>query len=298
MNPAVYRVGERYSMLERVSGCLRPFICQLGLQTSLDGVHWELACDEPAFTPAMCGSEIGSVQDPRVVRMDGKWYLTFAYRPYAWSSHPTGVGVPESHETDFPGLPPAPEAGAKGSANVAGGRADNLTRSGLGVSEDGVRWRFESWITPPEIDDRNVILFPERIGGKYHVLRRPLEADRGCIWLSVSDDLRTWSEPEILAEAAYPWENNRIGGSCPPIRTPEGWLVFYHGVETTDPSVRAVTYRMGAMLLDLDEPTRILRRSAVPLFEPVEYYERTGLYIPNVVFPTACLLEDDTLMLY
>ncbi len=297
-NPAVFHDGRQFWMLERAAGSLRPFICQLGLQRSDDGIRWELAAPEPVFTPAMCGSAIGSVQDPRVTRLEGRWWLTFAYRPYAWSSHPTGVGVPDSHETDFPHLPPAPPAGSHGSANVAGGRADNLTRSGLAVSDDGRTWQFHSWITPPELDDRNVILFPEKIRGRYAVLRRPLEAARSCVWISYSDDLARWTEPVLLARAEYPWENNRIGGSCPPILTEEGWLVFYHGVETTDPAVRAVTYRMGAMLLDRDDPQRILARSPEPLFWPEAYYERTGLYIPNVVFPTACVARGDELMLY
>lgn len=297
-NPAVFHDGQQYWMLDRCAGGLRPFICHLGLLRSDDGVNWKVASDEPVFTPAMCGSPIGSVQDPRVTRLEGRWWLTFAYRPYAWSSHPTGVGVPESHETDFPNLPPAPAADEKGSANVAAGRSDNLTRSGLAVSDDGQTWSFHSWITPPDIDDRNVILFPEKIAGRFAVLRRPLEAASSSIWISYSEDLKDWTEPELLARAAYPWENNRIGGSCPPIRTDAGWLLFYHGVETTDASVKAVTYRMGAMLLDLQDPRKILARCPMPLFEPDAYYERVGLYIPNVVFSTSCLLEGDTLLLY
>ncbi len=297
-NPAVYHDGRQYWMLERAAGSLRPFICQLGLQRSDDGVRWELADPEPVFTPAMCGSAVGSVQDPRVTRLEGRWWMTFAYRPYAWSSHPTGVGVPDSHETPFPGLPPAPPAGAAGSANVAGGRADNLTRSGLAVSEDGRSWRFHGWVTSADLDDRNVVLFSEKVGGRYAVLRRPLEAGRSRLWISFSADLVSWTEPEWVAAAEFGWENNRIGGSCPPIRTEHGWLVFYHGVETTDAAVRAVTYRMGAMLLGLEDPRRVLARSPVPMFAPEAYYERVGLYLPNVVFPTACLVRGDELMLY
>lgn len=297
-NPAVYSVNGSYRMLERTAGNLRPFICQLGLLKSDDGVHWTHVSSEPAFTPGMCGSAIGSVQDPRVVEMEGTWWMTFAYRPYAWSSHPTGVGVPESHETDFPDLPPVPQAGERGSSNVAGGRLDNLTRSGLAVSEDGEEWRFHSWISKDTIDDRNVILFPKKINGYYHALRRPLEAQRACIWLSRSKDLNDWDEPRILAKAQFAWENNRIGGSCPPIQTDHGWLVFYHGVETTDPSTRSVTYRMGAMLLDLEDPLKILARSPLPLFQPEAYYEKTGVYIPNVVFPTSCLVIQEQLFLY
>lgn len=297
-NPAVFHDGTRFCMLERAAGGLRPFICQLGLLHSDDGVRWHLASPEPVFTPAMCGSAVGSVQDPRVTRLDERWWLTFAYRPYAWSSHPTGIGVPESHETPFPGLAARPMAGPAGSNNVSGGRADNLTRSGLAVSDDGRTWSFHGWITPPEIDDRNVILFPQRIQGRYVVLRRPLEPDRSAIWFSTSTDLRTWSSPTLLARGEQDWENNRIGGSCPPILTEFGWLTFYHGVETTDTAARAVTYRMGAMLLDRDDPARIIGRSPLPLFEPEAYYERVGLYIPNVVFPTACLVRGDELLLY
>lgn len=296
-NPAVIEHAGRVWMLERAAGSLRPFICQLGLQVSEDGVRFALAEPEPVFTPAMCGSPIGSVQDPRIVALEGQFLMTFAYRPYAWSSHPTGVGVPDSHETDFPGLPPCPPA-AGGSANVAGGRADNLTRSGLAVSADLRRWRFHSWITPAERDDRNVILFPEKIAGRYAVLRRPLERERSSIWISFSEDLAGWSEPVLLATAEAAWENNRIGGAAPPIRTPEGWLMLYHAVETTDAAVRAVTYRVGAMLLDLADPRKIIARTPEPIFQPSAYYERTGLYIPNVVFPTSCLLRGSELWLY
>lgn len=116
--------------------------------------------------------------------------------------------------------------------------------------------------------------------------------------MSTSTDLLSWSEPEPVAHAEQPWENNRIGGACPPIRTPDGWLTFYHAVETTDPAVRAVTYRVGAMLLDPADPRRVLARTPEPILEPEAYYERTGLYIPNVVFPTACVRRDDELFLY
>lgn len=298
-NPAVIEAFGRVWLIERAAGSLRPFICHFGLHVSDDGVNFSLAEPEPVFTPAMCGSAVGSVQDPRIVAMDGRFWMTFAYRPYAWSSHPTGVGVPDSHETDFPGVNRLAEpAGGAGSANVASGRADNLTRSGLAVSDDLRHWSFHTWITPATIDDRNVILFPEKIGGRYAVLRRPLEKNGSRIWLSFSPDLRQWTEPEVIAAAEFPWENNRIGGSTPPIRTHEGWLVFYHGVETVNAATRAVIYRMGAMLLDLDDPRHVLARSSRPLFEPEAYYERVGLYIPNVIFPTACLRRGEELWLY
>lgn len=299
-NPAVIHARGRWWMLERTAGGLRPFICHLGLQTSDDGVSFRLAHPEPVLTPAHCGSALGSVQDPRLVALDERFWMTFAYRPFAWSSHPTAVGVPESHETDFPGVERAPvDTSGAGSANVAGGRPDNFTRSGLAVSDDLIHWRFHGWITDPALDDRNVILFPEKIGGRYVVLRRPLHRGGGShIWLSHSEDLSRWSEPELVARAEFAWESNRIGGSTPPVRTEQGWLVFYHGVEDERPELRRVIYRMGAMLLDLDDPRRVLARCPHPLFEPQAYYERVGAYIPNVVFPTSAVVRDGTIYLY
>jgi predicted GH43/DUF377 family glycosyl hydrolase len=80
--------------------------------------------------------------------------------------------------------------------------------------------------------------------------------------------------------------------------TDAGWLVLYHGVETLDASVKRVCYRLGGMLLDKDDPTKVLARTREPLMEPETYYEKFGLYIPNVIFPTGNVITDGTLYLY
>jgi len=311
-NPgAIYEEGKFY-LYERAAGGLRPFICHVGMLESDDGAHFRHVSDRPIFspedagTPDQPGSKYGSVQDPRVVKIDGTYYMTFAYRPYAWSSHPTGVGVPDSHETDFPGVERAPFNPTKpGSGNVAGGRPDNMTRSGIATSTDRVTWRFHSWVTASDLDDRDVILFPEKIGGRFAVLRRPLQfvgpqygTDGPSIWISFSDDLRAWSRPELVAKPAFPWEHNRIGGSTPPLRTAHGWLVLYHGVETADARLKRVIYRVGVMMLDLADPRKVVARAPTFVMEPEAYYEKFGLYIPNVVFPTANVVKDGTLHLY
>lgn len=294
-NPGVIYDDGRFYMYERAAGGLRPFHCYIGLLESEDGVLFRHVTDQPVFTPEMAGSKYGSVQDPRVVKIDDVYYMTFAFRPYAWDSYPTGLGVPESREVEYPGF--------------SGKSEENQTRSGIAVSTDRIHWQHLCWATPKEIDDRDVILFPEKIGGRFALLRRPLRfvspdhssirsIDAPGIWICFSDDLETWSKPELLIKPEYEWEGGRIGGATPPIRTDAGWLVFYHGVETQHPPTRRMCYRLGAMMLDLDNPTKVLARTRSFIMEPEAYYERFGLYIPNVIFPTGNVVKDGLVYLY
>lgn len=291
-NPGVLFEDGKWYLYERAAGELRPFICQIGMLESEDGVNFVLSREEPVVTPVMMGSQYGSVQDPRVIKMEGRYWMTFAYRPYAWSSCPTGLGVPASCQTDFPGF--------------SGDPRENQTRSGLCVSDNLYDWEFYSWVTEPEVDDRDVLLFPEKIQGRYWALRRPLPyvdsnhkgPMKGSIQISWSEDLRSWSKPEVLLEPQFWWESNRIGGSTPPIRTEKGWLVFHHGVETVRPDTKTVVYRLGAFLLDLGNPCQVVGRCSDYLMEPEAYYERFGTYIPNVVFPTAAVVKEGKVHLY
>ncbi len=304
-NPgAMYDEG-KYWLYERAAGHLRPFICHIGLMSSEDGVHFTHVVDRPVFTSEMCGSKYGSCQDARVVKIDDTYYMTFAYRPYAWSMHPTGVGAPDTHETEHPDVKRLkPQPGDP--KNVIGGYPDNMTRSGLAVSKDRVNWKLHSWITPDTLDDRDVILFPEKINGRYVVFRRPAQwvgpqygnTKGPSMWISFSDDLAGWSEPQLLIKGEYTWEDNKVGGAIPPIKTDAGWLVFYHGVETIDKKKRALTYRVGVMMLDLKDPTKVVARCPDPIMEPETYYERFGLYIPNVIFPTGNVVVDGVIKLY
>lgn len=290
-NPGVINENGKVYLYERTAGKLRPFICYIGMMESEDGVNFIHSNDQPVFTPEMAGSPYGSVQDPRVVKIDGKYYMTYAYRPYAWSSHPTGTGVPESFQTDFPGFDGDP--------------LKNQTRSGIAISDDLYNWKHHCWATPAEIDDRDVILFPEKINGRYAMLRRPLQfigKDYGTykagIWLAFSDDMQNWDSNVLIAKPEFQWENNRIGGSLPPIKTEFGWLVIYHGVETLDERTNMVVYRAGAMLLDVEDPTKVIKRCSKFILEPTTYYEKFGLYIPNVVFPTGGYIEENKLHIY
>jgi predicted GH43/DUF377 family glycosyl hydrolase len=155
-------------------------------------------------------------------------------------------------------------------------------------------------VTAETLDDRDCVLFPETIGGRFAMLRRPMNfvgPEFGCdgpsIWLSWSDDLLEWSQPQLVAgpENRH-WEGGKIGAGATPMKTDEGWLTIYHGVDET------VTYRSGVMLLDLEDPTNVIARSPEVILEPRDYHERTGLIIPNVVFPSANVVKDGTIYVY
>jgi predicted GH43/DUF377 family glycosyl hydrolase len=270
-------------MLERACSNLQPLLCQFGLLKSADGMHFEHAVEHPVFSAAALGTPRGTVEDARVVRVGGTYYMTYVHRNYASSCFPTGAGVPNYHNP----------------VDVPPGDRNNY-RTGMAVSKDLVHWDDLGLITPPEIDDRDCVLFPDKIGGRWAMLRRPMNyvgaaygCDRPGIWLSYSDDLRTWTEPELVAApSAAAWESRKIGAGAPPLRTEKGWLCFYHGVDDR------VTYRAGVMLLDLKDPSRVIARGDGFLLEPREYYERTGLVIPNVVFPSASVVKDGTVFVY
>ncbi len=291
-NPAVIYENNKFYMYERAAGGLRPFYNYLGMLESDDGIQFKHSSDQPVLTPEMIGSKYGSVQDPRIVKIEEKYYITFAYRPYAWNSNPTGLGIPKSTQAEYPGFD--------------GDESKNQTRSGIVVSNDLRNWKFHSWVNSMDLDDRNVILFPEKIHGKYAVLRRPSgfvttnaqHETHPAIQISYSEDLSDWSEPEVVIKPELEWENNRIGGSTPPIKTEYGWLVLYHGVETQDISVRRVCYRMSAMMLDINDPTKVIARCPKYIMEPEAYYEKIGLYIPNVIFPTASPVVNGIVHIY
>ena len=272
----------RFYLFERACVGLRPLKCSVGLLVSDDGLHFEHVYEEPVFTPDELGFPLGTIEDPRVVKIDSTYYMTFAHRPYNYNCHPTGIRVPEY----------IPQKGEYDSEI-------NNTRSGLAVSKDMKQWENLGWITPPEVDDRDNILFPEKIGGRYAMLRRPMTwfgEQYGCsgpaMWVSYSDDLSSWSEPELIAGPENDWEGGKIGGAAPPLRTDAGWLTLYHGVDEKD------VYRVGVMLLDAADPTKVLARSPDFIMEPEAYYEKVGLIIPNVIFPTGNVIKDGVVYIY
>jgi predicted GH43/DUF377 family glycosyl hydrolase len=174
------------------------------------------------------------------------------------------------------------------------------TRGGPGVAlaltEDFRHFERYGMIMPPE--DKDAALFPHRISGNWALIHRPVGAPGAHMWLSYSPDLRHWGSHKLLMEARMGgwWDANKIGLSTPPIETPQGWLVIYHGVRQTS---SGSLYRLGLALFDLQQPEHCLMRGDEWVMGPEERYEQRG-DVDGVVFPCGYTLaaDGDTLRLY
>ncbi len=155
-------------------------------------------------------------------------------------------------------------------------------------------WSKPVLISPVGKDDKDACIFPEKINGKYLVLHR-INGDICADYvksLDFPDGPLEISTPIILPRAGM-WDSEKIGISSPPIKTKKGWLLIYHGVSSQNH-----IYRVGAALLDLKNPLKVLSRTTYPILEPETDYEKIGI-VPNVVFPCgACVRGDDIFMYY
>ncbi len=174
------------------------------------------------------------------------------------------------------------------------------TRDGPGVAlaftEDFREFERYGVIMPPE--DKDAALLPHRIGGNWALIHRPVSAPRAHMWISYSPDLHHWGSHKLMMEARRGawWDANKIGLSPPPIETPQGWLVIYHGVKHT---AAGCIYRLGLALFDLNMPERCIKRGDEWVFGPVTPYEQHG-DVGNVVFPCGYTIaaDGDTINLY
>lgn len=162
---------------------------------------------------------------------------------------------------------------------------------GIGYTFDFETFTFlENGLLP---FNRNGVLFPRKINDKYVLLSRPSDNGHtpfGDIFLSQSLDMIHWGEHRYVMGVSGGWQSTKIGAGPIPIETPEGWLLFYHGVLT---SCNGFVYSFGAALLDLDEPWKVIYRGAPYLLSPQKTYENVG-DVPNVAFPCAALYDAPT----
>lgn len=162
---------------------------------------------------------------------------------------------------------------------------------GIGYTFDFKTFNFlENGLLP---FNRNGVLFPRKINNRYLMLSRPSDNGHtpfGDIFLSQSPDMVHWGEHRFVMGVAGGWQSTKIGAGPIPIETPEGWLLFYHGVLT---SCNGFVYSFGAALLDLEEPWKVIHRGDSYLLSPQKIYENVG-DVPNVVFPCAALHDEPT----
>ena len=229
----------------------------LGVATSDDGIHWTPA-PEPAWS--IRDDEILRVYDPRLTVVEGRVVLCFAMD--------TRHGL----------------------------------RGGVATTEDFSTFEILSLSVP---DDRNMVVFPERVGGNYVRLERPMpvysrygKTEAFDIWLSESPDLRFWGRSRlVLGAEQVPFAGSKIGPAAPPIRTPKGWLATIHAVRPTERFLPCwerewhKEYLAGLMLLDLDDPSKVIGLSRKPFIPPEADYERIG-FRGEVIFPGGMILED------
>lgn len=283
-NPAAWVEADgKIRMLYRAAGFDDQHKVFFGMAESDDGLNFRRVSDQPVFSPSVDGFDAGCVEDPRVLKIGEFYYVTYAVRAQPPGLYWLGDASPWKRD------PLAPEA------PIA--LRENYTVTGLAMTRDFKTWFRAGPLTDRSVDNRDVMLFPETIDGYWYMIHRPMQwtgPDYGteypAIWISRGNDPLAMSEDHLLVKAEFPWEC-KVGGNTPPMRTDDGWLVLYHGVGTDK------HYRLGALLLDLDDPTIVRYRTEGWLMEPTEDYELEGYY-KGVIFPCGKLVKDGKLFVY
>ena len=286
-NPAAWYDEEhkQVTLLYRSAESHPEYKCYFGLATSTNGYDFHRVSDQPCLSPNTEGFDGATIQDPRITKMGDWFYVTYAARHYPFGQFWISGGR-EAYKT-----PPCGE-------DFPHYLKTNATLTGLAMTQDFHTWIRAGWLTNPMLDDRDVILFPEKVRGQYVMMHRPLEwigpeygTEHAAAWISFADDLMGFRTSSLLIRNKYEWETAKLGINVPPIKTPHGWLTLYHALG------RDKFYRIGALLLDLEDPARVLHRTPVWLLQPEEYYEIEGFY-RGVCFPCGAVVIEGTLFVY
>ena len=260
-NPAAIDIGGSVHLLYRALGADNTSM--IGYAKSKDGVKITERAQAPAYVPRedfekRKGGGSSGCEDPRLTHIGTTLYLAY---------------------TAFDGVDPW--------------RAALSTIS----VKDFLAKRWDKWskpqlVTPSTVQDKDTCILPEKIKGQYMLLHR-IDPMICADFLDTLDFTKTKLTRciEIMGPRPGMWDSVKIGIAGPPIKTSKGWLLIYHGVSKT------TTYRLGAVLLDLKNPSIVLSRSVDTIFEPLEEYERVG-QVKNAVFSCGSVLRGDTLFIY
>ncbi|MEM7625784.1 MAG: glycosylase [Planctomycetota bacterium] len=204
--------------------------------------------------------ETFGVEDPRITLIDGTYFITYV----SVSEH--GAATSLATTTDF----------------------RTYERHGI--------------IFCPE--NKDVMLLPEKIDGRFAALHRPNTFQRFCkpeMWLATSEDAKHWGGHRFVWAGRYAWDNDRIGAGVPPIRIDlsgtRGWLEMYHGSRRATKKGEVGAYMAGLLLLDPDDPAKVIKHTPEPIMAAQENWEMNG-FVPNVVFPTGVVEDGDRWLVY
>lgn len=273
-NPAAIYDDGKVHILYRAQGY--DYISRIGYASSSDGVHIDERLSEPIYTSStydtgvlgtptevsmqyISGGGYGGCEDPRITRIDNRYYMTYV---------------------EFDGV--------------------NPPRIAL-TSIDASHFLHQRWfwerpvlISPPGIVDKSAVIFPRKIGGKYVIMHR-IYPDILIDYVDSLDfDGTFWLKGEYkISPRPNHWDSRKIGAGAPPIETEAGWLLIYQSVDEKDPG----RYKVGAMLLDLETPHKVLHRSATPILEPQASYENDG-FKSGVIYPCGAVVMNGTLFVY
>jgi len=272
-NPAaVYEAGKIHLFYRAQS---YDYVSRLGYAISSDGFTIEKRFEKPVYVPQVefelktpgakitqeyvSGGGTGGVEDPRATIIDGRLYLV--YVAFNGVNHP------------------------------------RLAMTSIAVDDFlNQRWLWEKpvLISPPGVVDKSGCIFPEKVKGKYVILHRIYPDILIDFVDSLFFDGTSWLKGEYkISPRTGTWDSRKIGAGAPPIKTKHGWLLIYQAVDDRDPS----EYKVGAMLLDLHNPTKVLHRSKEPILRPSEEYENVG-FKAGVIYPCGAVVIDETLFVY
>ncbi len=261
LNPAAINLNGKTHIIYRAASPKN--VSVLGYAVSSDGFNIDERLNEPVYLPrADFESKPGTdsnfgCEDPRIVVIGDKLYMTYT----GYNCVTPRVAVTYIAIDDF-------------------------------LNRRWNMWSVPSAITPPNIPDKDAVILPEAINGKYMIIHRVGESICADFLSSLDFSKEQINKCiEIINPRPGMWDSVKVGIAGPPIKTDLGWLSLYHGISKNK------KYRVGALLLDLNDPTIVKARTAVPVFEPEEIYEKNGL-VPNVVFPCSFVVRDKTAFIY
>lgn len=260
LNPAAVELGGMIHILYRAMS--NDDTSTFGYAASKDGYVIKERSDDPVYVPRADFEKKhhpgnSGCEDPRIMDMGKELYMTYT----AYDGSVPRVAITEISKVNF-------------------------------LKKRWDKWSEPKVITPWDVTNKDACLIPEKTAAGYVFLHRINESVCADILSSLNfEKERVIRCIELITPRRGMWDGNKVGISGPPIKTKAGWLLFYHGVSETG------TYRVGAVLLDLKDPTSLLARTAVPLFEPEEDYEKKGV-VPKVVFPCGNIKRNDKIYLY